>query len=314
MTRPGLFGCASLVGFALLALALGACGSEDGRPGSLVSAGGDTGLGGRAGQAGGSSGAAGQTSDGGAAGDDEQGSAGEQGVPSTPLAVFPSKLLVASNCGATPAAATLLIQNGGAMPLSLVSASADSGYVVTTTLPLSVAPGAGVVLSVTPPKPPSNAALGTMSEGTLSFVTNEPSSPTRTVTLETTLFGANAEFTDSNGVPLASELSLTYLGSSLCPDTVKYRVHNTGNAAFTLLGPTFPAHFGGTSAAAGTSVGPDEYVELSVGGQSSPAGVCTASATLAFTMQGPFCGAVPKLDVSWPANAEASCTCSPAME
>lgn len=314
MIRLGLFGCASLVGFALFASALGACGSEDGRPGSLVSAGGDAGHAGRSGQAGGSSGEAGQhTSAGGAAGEDEQGAAGEEGESSTPLAIFPNKLLVASNCGTTPVS-TLLIQNGGALPLSIVSASADAGYVVATTFPLDIAPGDGGILSVEPPAPQPNAALGTMSAGTLSFVTNEPGSPTRTVALETTLFGARAELTDDDGVPLSAGLTLTYLSSSLCPDTVKYRVRNTGNAAFTLLGPTFPAHFGGTTAGTGMSVGPDEFVELSVGGQSSPGDVCTASGTLAFTAQGPFCGTVPKLEVSWPANAEASCTCLPATE
>jgi len=227
--------------------------------------------------------------------------------------VFPHTLSAASNCGASTAT-PLLVQNGGASPLRIASASADAGYVVTTKLPLVIAPGDGGVLSITPPASKPNAALGTMTAGTLSFATNEPGSPTHTVALETTLFGARAELTDANGVPLNSGLALTYLSSSLCPDTVKYRVHNTGNAAFTLLGPTFPAHFGGTTAAPGTSVGPDDFVELSVGGQSSPGDVCSASGTLAFMMLGPFCGTVPQLAVSWPANAAASCTCSPATK
>jgi len=103
---------------------------------------------------------------------------------------------------------------------------------------------------------------------------------------------------------------LTYLGNAECPDTVKYRVHNTGNAAFQLFGPTLPTHFGGTTAgASGVSVAPDGYAELKLSGVSAPGDVCAASGVLSFTAQGPFCKPLPTLSVSWPTNGQPTCTC-----
>ena len=303
---------ASLIGFGLLSSVLSACGAKDGRPGSLVSAGGGAGRAGHAGEGGGGGASqAGQATAGSTAAGDEGGEAGEQGVPSTPLAVFPKQLQLDVGCDLSTPGGSLVIQNGGSLPLSITSASADAGYLVKSKLPVSIAPGASSALTLTPPAPQANTALGHMSTGTLSFVTNEPGTPTRHVALTSTLFGAQLEFLDSDGVPLSSGLALTYLSSSFCPDTVKYRVHNTGNVAFTLLGPNFPAHFGGTSAGEkGESVAPDGYVELSVGGNSAPGGVCGgASGVLTFSAMGAFCGAAPTLNVTWPSGTETSCTC-----
>jgi hypothetical protein len=141
---------------------------------------------------------------------------------------------------------------------------------------------------VLPPAPKSSAGIGDTSEGKLTFSTNEPDTPTHDVALHTTLYGAHLEFTDHDGTPLASGLTLSYVNDSLCPDSAKYRVHNTGNVAFTLVGPSFPAHFSGTTTdASGVSVGPDGYVELMVGGVSSPGAVCQGSGVLSFSTTGP---------------------------
>jgi hypothetical protein len=136
------------------------------------------------------------------------------------------------------------------------------------------------------------------------------------VLLNTTLFGGQFEFTDHDGTPLSAALPLTYLSSDACPDNVRYRVHNTGNLAFALLGPTFSSHLGGTSTGeSGQNVAPDEYVELTVSGNSSTDGACSGSGTLTFTVQGGFCGSVPKLSVTWPTNIEtAGCSCKAATE
>jgi hypothetical protein len=271
--------------------------------GGLSSQGAGTGLG-DAGQAHGS-----------AAGNDggEGGAAGEPpfGTPPTPLAVYPAQLAADVGCGAVVPDAVLLIQNAGGAMLSVTSASGSPGYAVSTALPLSIASGAAAQLLVTPPAPQSSAKVGDTSSGTLSFTTNEPGTPTHTVTLSSELFGASVEFLDHSGTPISSGLTLTYLDAGDCPDTVKYRVHNTGNVAFTLFGPNFPVNFGGSTAGpSGQSIAPDDYLELTVSGSSSPNDVCAASGQLTFTTSGAFCGDAPALNVIWPAPASAGSTCA----
>lgn len=301
-----------LIGVGLCALTLTACGHENGQSGAVVSDGGasGSGTGGRAGN--GSSGDAGAGGDAGSAGADEGGGdAGDPGigVPSTPYAVFQSQLQVDVGCGMDMPDAALLIKNQGAVPLVIQSASADAGYTLGATFPLSIASGASVALPVSAPAPAAGANAGDMSSGTLTFKTNEPGSPSHKVKLDTTLFGAKLSFADSDGAPLTS-IDLSYVSSSLCPDSFTYRVQNTGNVAFTLIGPTFPAHFGGLDTGPnGVSVSPGNFTELKVRGISGDDHACAASGELAFTATGAFCGTLPKVSVTWPTNGEPSCTC-----
>jgi len=219
-------------------------------------------------------------------------------------------------CGASTDSAELVIQNGGSLPLTISSATATAGYSVTSQLPLQIAPSASKALQVAPPPPKATAAVGDTSSGSLTFVSNEAGSPSHQVTLNTTLFGGQLDFTDGNGAALNAALPLTYLSSDVCPDNVTYRVHNTGNLAFKLFGPTFPTHLGGTSTGAnGQNVAPDAYVELTVSGNSSSDGACSGGGELTFTVQGSFCGPVPKLSVSWPVNvATTGCACTAAAD
>ena len=307
-----------LLGLAVGGWLVAGCSSESPRP-SLVDAGGSAGQAGRPATSGGSEQAGLPDQAGGSAGDiaqtDSAGAAGESPGPAPPLALFPSELAVDVGCSEDPMQAPLLIQNRGALPLVITRADANSGYVVSGVLPLTIAPKGSGTLLVTPPLPTTHAVIGDTTTGVLSFETNEPGSPSHQVSLNTTLFGATLEFTDAAGTPIRASLPLTYLSSSLCPDDVRYRVHNTGNVTFTLLGPTFPAHFGGTTAGEmGLSVAPNDFAELSVGGNSAPGNVCSASGVLSFSVEGAFCGAVPTLSVSWPSNAEASCDCTAAAE
>ena len=316
MAHLSSLGLAVLAALATGAAALGAC-TAPSHPGSQVSEGGQPSHGGRSGQSAGSAGLgeAGQTPGGGQSGEGGEGGAVPVGIPDRPLALFSASLEVDASCQGSQPSSGLLIENGGSETLTILSASADSEYVVDAKLPLSIAPGAGATLLVTPATPKPSAQLGDTSTGTLSFTTNEPGAPTHRVALTTKLFGAHFEFTDHEGVPLGSTLTLTYLNESTCPDTLKYRVHNTGNVAFTLHGPTFPANLGGTTTGAdGQSVAPDDYVELMVGGNSTPGDVCSASGVLSFSTTGSFCGSAPTLNVVWPAStapdAGPPCACS----
>ena len=324
MLTTALMSIVRWLAFASLTFGVGqallACGSTDGRPASLVSAGGQADRGsGHAGHGGGHSSDAGDANE--VAGNrglsgDDGGAAGERGLAARPLAIFPNQLQVDVGCGATPDPTELVIRNDGLLPLTISGATASAGYLVNGQLPLQIAANASAVLLVTPPAPKATASVGDKSTGDLSFVTNETDSPTHEIRLNTTLFGGQFEFTDGNGTPLGGSLQLTYLSSDACPDDVRYRVHNIGNLAFTLIGPTFPAHLGGSSTkVSGQNVAPDQYVELKVGGNSATDGACSGSGELSFTVQGSFCGSVPKLSVTWPQNiATSSCKCSAGTE
>ncbi|MEP7049873.1 MAG: hypothetical protein ABJB12_05950 [Pseudomonadota bacterium] len=311
------FGLAALSVLGGAFCVLSGCGSDAPGRGSVVSAGGDTAqAGGRAASGGGTgrgeAGEAGEASQAGGADAGDGGAAGSValGTPPTPLALYPSTLDADVGCDGAPDA-SLLIQNAGGSTLEVTSASADSGYVVNTKLPLSIEPGAAASLLVTPPAAAANVPVGDKTSGTLSFRTNEPTLPTRRVSLSSELFSAALEFTDHDGAPLTAPLTLSYLNAGSCPDTVKYRVHNHGNVAITLLGPTFPANFAGTTTGnAGQTIAPGEYVELMVGGVSVPGNLCGADGQLAFTTKGSYCGSAPSLSVVWPPAAGPTCACT----
>lgn len=302
----------------LLLGVLGACGDPE-RPGSLVGTAGGATSGGGPGEAGASEhddplgGAAGSSEpapdDGGSAG------ASESAVPA-PWAVFPDRLEVDVACGVAAVSAEFVIQNRGSLPLVIASAKADSGYELGGAFPRTIAPRASEVVVVTPPAPKSGARIGETSDGTLSFVTNESGETTHQVALTSTLFGAKLQFTDRDGAPLGTTLTLSHLGAQSCPDTLKYRVRNAGNLSFTLLGPTFPSHFAGTTTGmTGVEVAPDAEIELQLAAVSGSGNVCSANGVLSFSGKGAFCDPIPSLNVSWAATATspaAGCMCTAA--
>lgn len=314
MSKARWFALGSLT-VCLSGATVSACGNDDGRPSSLVSSNGEPGHSGGSGGHGGrntTAGEAGQT--GGEAGSsvgNDGGAAGEIGSAATPLAAFPEELQVDVGCGAATEPTELLVRNDGFLPLIISSAKTSAGYEVKTELPLEIAALTSVGLQISASPPKTTSSVGDMSTGTLTFTTNEANSPSHEVRLATTVFGGQFEFTDGDGARLTGALPLTYLSSDLCPDFVKYRVHNTGNLAFTLFGPTFPTHLGGTATGTnGQAVLPGAYVELEVSGNSAPDGACSGSGELTFTAEGSLCNAVPKLSVSWPANvATSGCSC-----
>ena len=311
MTRGRLPWCTSIAALALSLAAFGACSSDD-KPSSLVTGG--AGSGGRSSDTAGTAGTveAGTTS--GGTSSTEGGEPGEGGASPMPVAVFQNALEADVGCNMVTPDASLLIQNTGDEPLVISSAEASAGYTVKTALPLSIAPASIGTLLVTPPAPSATAAAGMVTTGKLSFTTNEPGMPTHEVTLTSAVFEGSFEFTDSNGVPITT-LSLAYDSGGACPDLAKYRLHNTGNVAFTVSGPTFPSHFSGTNlGASGQAIPPDGYAELIVGAASAPGTACSATGDLSFTVMGVFCGAVPKLSVDWALSTDpdagSSCACT----
>lgn len=302
--------------YGLLALwlglgALSACGSN-GRRASLVSVGGQSSSAGHSGEGNGAAdgGQAGEIA--GGSGNSEAGAAGDRGVPDAPYAIFPERFVVDVGCGKTPRPTALMIRNGGAQPLTVSKLSADSDYLVEVQLPLVIAPGGSSNVLVTAPAPKADAKLGESTMGTLTFTTNESGALTHQIELTTTLFGGMLEFLDKDGSPLAnSSLTLAYSSPTECPDATTFRVHNTGNLAFVLTGPTFPPHFGGTSTdAKGVSLPPDGYEEFKIGGFAKSGDACSGSGALTFTVGAGFCGTAPALNVLWPVGSLSSCECA----
>ena len=247
---------------------------------------------------------------------DEGGMLGTGGADTQPrpIAVFPSSLEVDVGCNSAAPSAQLAIQNTGDQPLEITKATVSDGYTLSTTLPLTIAPGTSGTLSITPVDTGA-AGAGDMTTGTLSFTTNEPGTHTHDVTLNSTAFEGRFEFTDSNGTPITT-LTLAYDSGGACPALTKYRIHNLGNATFSVLGPTFPSHFSGTKfSASGQPIAPDAYAEMIVGGDSGADDACQGAGDLTFTVMGTFCGAVPKLHVVWPLSTDpdagtTSCSCT----
>jgi hypothetical protein len=314
MARERLLWCASLSALVTALGAFGAC-SSDGKPSSFVTDGGSSSQGEATGQTGGTNAnQAGETSAGGSNSVGEGTGEGGASSISLPIAVFPDQIEADVGCNMVTPDASLLIRNAGDETLVISSASADSGYVVQTKLPLEIAPETSAALLIAPPAPGANADAGSMTSGKLSFTTNEPGMPSHDVTLTTTDFAGSFEFTDSNGLPVDS-VALSYGSSADCPDPAKYRIHNTGNVTFTVLGPTFPAHFGGTTlGTSGQAIPPDGFAELMVGADSAPDATCSSAGGLSFTVTGPFCGTVPTLTVTWPISsdpdASSGCACT----
>jgi len=317
MTRALFITCASPALLLCTLLGFGAC-SSDQKPSSLISGGG-----GANSVASGGHGGKGELNAGApsanAGGDDGAGTAGMSegagGASAEPLAIYPSALEADVGCNQETPSVALLIQNRGNEPLVISKASVSEGYTLGATLPLTIAPGASGSLSVTPPAASSDADAGAITSGKLSFTTNEPGTPTHEVTLNSATYEGRFEFTDSDGKPITS-LSLVYDSGGACPVLTKYRIHNLGNATFTVLGPTFPSHFSGTTlGSSGHALAPGAYVELMAGAVSGNDDACQATGDLSFTVMGTFCGTVPKLRVVWPVSSDpdaggVSCACT----
>jgi hypothetical protein len=159
-------------------------------------------------------------------------------------------------CGAgTPAAVNVAVANNGDEPLVISSATATGGFVVTSTIPLTVPAGASRNVGVRPPTAAVGAdPAGTVKTGTLSLTTNEIGNPTRTVGLSSTVTGAALAVTPAPGSTIA--FGNVNAGS---PASQSYSVRNTGNLAATVsiatTGPGFSATRpnGGTIPANGTN-------------------------------------------------------------
>lgn len=223
------------------------------------------------------------------------------------MATFPATLTTTATCGvAVPATADVAVMNTGSEPLIIASATATGGFTVTTTTPLTIAPGASATLTVRPPAAVIGTDVGgTTKTGMLAFVTNETGAPTRTVALSATVNGANLALVDNAGAALPA---IMFTSGSGCPVSQEVFLRNTGNLAATVTSPSASGFgFGGFSPSAVVGAGETINQPVSV----STLGPCTGTATVSYQATGTICTTLPvTLNASFTISGQSSCFCS----
>jgi hypothetical protein len=227
-------------------------------------------------------------------------------VGKAPVAAIGAVPAMSADCGAAaPATVDVPVSNTGDAPLTITAASASGGFVVTSAIPMTIAAGASGVVSVRPPLAVVGTDLGgSVKTGTLSLVTNEIATPTRTAALASTVMGANISLVDAAGNPLTS---LAFTADAACPAPQEVFVKNTGNVKVHLSPPP------GTLFAAGF-FSPSSLVDG--GGTISDAlrpftsKACTATETISYASSGPRCTAPATLQATFTITGQSSCFCS----
>ncbi len=144
-----------------------------------------------------------------------------------PAALLPSSLPFTVECGKPATSQRFQVVNSGNQELLVKSASASDGFVIVAELPMTVQPGAAIVIEVKPPA----AVIGTdrggsVKTGTLTVDTDDPSG-TSPIALRATVLGANLELVNAENTPLP-RLDLISQ-TSACPSPGAVFVRNTGN-------------------------------------------------------------------------------------
>jgi hypothetical protein len=244
----------------------------------------------------------------GCGGDDQVGHLGDAppiAVPAIELGALP---MLATTCGQpAPAPVGLLVSNPGNSNLVITSATATGGFAVTTTFPLTIAPGVGATIAVRAPL----AVIGTdrggaVKLGTLTLASNAAISPSYVLDLAATVVGANLVFTDDTGQPVAMPLAFS-ASSGSCPAPASVSLHNTGNQPITVgaasaSGFTFGGFSGGTIEA-GAAVSQAIAVHTTSG--------CSLDEDIAYQVTGTVCTGPTVTLPARVAIGGSACSCPP---
>lgn len=224
-----------------------------------------------------------------------------------PIAQFPATLALAAACGvALPPTVDLTVTNAGNAPLTISGATATSGFVVTTAFPIEVAAGAATTLTIRPPAATIGTDVGGATKvGVLALNTNQPGT-TGTVTLTSTVEGANLVFENAASQPI-TQLDLSS-ASGACPAPAAVFLRNTGNLEATI----------GAAAASGFTVGgftpssavaPGAVITHDV--MPLTFGACTSTETLQYQVTGTVCTTTPlALQATLNITGASACFCS----
>lgn len=226
-------------------------------------------------------------------------------VPAIDLGAVPA---LSTTCGQEPPAPVdVLVTNVGSADLVISAATATGGFVVTATLPLTIAVGAHATISVRAPA----AVIGTdrggaTKTGTLTITSNITAAPTHTVELAATVMGANLVFTDQADQPITETLAFSG-DSATCPAPKNVRLRNAGNQPIVVSthssasGFAFDGFSGGTIEAGAFE---NQVIEVSTGFD------CQGSAVIEYEVTGTVCDlAVVTLPVGFNISGRSDCSC-----
>ncbi len=151
-----------------------------------------------------------------------------------PAAVLPAVLDFAIECGVTdPDPVRFQILNTGDEELRVQSATATDGFVITAELPMTVQPGASIVVQVRPPIAEIGTDLGGSTKmGKLTIQSDDPQGAA-TIALRAKVQGANLVFTNATDMPV-TKVDLASSTATCAPPAAVF-VKNTGNMKVTGL-------------------------------------------------------------------------------
>lgn len=142
--------------------------------------------------------------------------------------------------GATAVSKTFTIRNDGLAPLTIGTVTLPAGFALASTVPATIQPGDTATLVI---QLDSSTGVG-IKLGLVSIVTNDPNSPTYTLTLSGTVT-APALSVSLDGSALASGAAVTFPDSSVgsTGPTKTFTITNTGTATLTLSSPSTPSGY-----------------------------------------------------------------------
>lgn len=228
-------------------------------------------------------------------------------VTSGPAAVVPAVLDFSIECGVTdPEPVRFQILNTGDQELRVQSATATEGFVVTAELPMTVQPGAAIVVQVRPPMAQVGTDLaGSKKLGKLTIQSDDPQGAA-SVELRAAVHGANLVFTN------AADMVVTKVdmasSTSTCSGPVGVFIKNTGDRAakaVIISDSDYPYEQTGSSdIAAGEKSGFTLLPDVSSD--------CAVAGSLSFVATGPVCS-VSVLQVTQTTNGSSdACFCGSA--
>ena len=238
---------------------------------------------------------------------------GSDGSPSTdaaptlpmPVAALAALLDMDTECGQlVPPGTSLPVTNTGSAELVISAATCTGGFVVTSPLPVVIAPGDTATIDVQPPA----AVIGTdragaLRVGTLTLTTNE-ATPSRDVALVATVVGAELEVFVSGGGPVSIDLTGT---SGACPAPAPRGIKNLGNIA---VGVTLSGASGlDVSGFVSGTLGVNEAQVFDV--RAITMDPCARSGTVTYAVTGPVCAVTPTvLTGTFTITGATTCYCS----
>lgn len=220
---------------------------------------------------------------------------------------YPTTLALGAECGGATTSADFMIENAGSTAVTVTTLAATAGFTVVASLPMTLAAGQSVAVTVTPPAAVIGTDRGgTTVTGTLTVTTAEAGALATTVALTSTITGANLELVDGGGAAIST---LTMGGTSVCPAPGFVGIRNSGNAPATIgvsVTSSSPFTFGSFASDIVMPGGTIDH-QLSV----FTFGPCEGTGTVEYSASGSVCTTTPAvLNVSYSIVGSSSCFCS----